>query len=99
MVQQYAIRMEKIFGKIHPSIPLDADSFYIRPKEALEDGLGYLYADGLIQKEDISDFMETYDFGDENLSTFFNRPDGKEQYEELIRRISNIVNRAIEKEL
>ena len=69
MTHQYAHQMEKIFKKIHPSIPLDADSFDIRPKEALEDGLEYLYADGLIQKEDISEFMETYDFGDENHSS------------------------------
>lgn len=95
MVHQYAIQMEKVFKKIYPSIPLDADSFDIRPREALEDGLGYLYADGLIQKEDISDFMETYDFGDENLSAFFKKSDGKEQYEELLRRISNIINRSI----
>lgn len=95
MTHQYAHQMEKIFKKIHPSIPLDADSFDIRPKEALEDGLEYLYADGLIQKEDISEFMETYDFGDENLSAFFKKSGGKEQYEELLRRISNIVNRSI----
>ena len=95
MAHQYAVDMEHIFRKIHPDIPLDADSFDIHPREALEDGLGYLLADGLIQKEDFSEMLETYDFGDENLTAFFNRPDGKEQYEELIRRISNIVNRSI----
>ena len=92
----YAHQMEQIFEKIHPSMPLNADSFDIRPREALEDGLGYLLADGLIQKENFLEMLETYDFGDENLTAFFNRPDGKEQYEELIRRISNIVNRSIE---
>ncbi len=92
----YAHQMEQIFKKIHPSMPLNADSFDIRPREALEDGLGYLLADGLIQKENFLEMLETYDFGDENLTAFFNRPDGKEQYEELIRRISNIVNRSIE---
>ena len=93
LAHQYAVAMDNIFRENHPDIPLDADSFDIRPREALEEALEYLRLDGRIQEGEIADLLNDYDFGDSNLRTFFEKKDGEEKYKELIARITDIMKR------
>ena len=89
-----AHEMECVFKKLYPHMQLNADSFDLYPRESLETALEYLRLDGRIQEGEIADLMDDYDFGDNNLRSFFEKKDGETQYKELLGQIKNIIKRS-----
>lgn len=94
----YALQLEMAFRTAYPEIELDADSFSIRPKEALEEGLQYFWADGVIRKEECARLMAEFDFEDKTLLDFIAKDGGEERVQELINRLKEMRRQPVERE-
>ncbi len=90
---EYSHRLEKLFQSKNPSVPLDSDSFSIRPDSALREGLNFLVLSGSITQSEANYIdIDTFHFEDMTLQQYLNNENGKQNIERLIEELRTVLN-------
>ena len=90
--QGYALKLETAF-RINNSISVSADAFRINYYSALESGLGYLVAQGVLTSADINQWMEEYGFASFSFDEIINDEEKREQLDEMLMSLNSLCNR------
>lgn len=92
-VLQLSLKLEAAFKLFSCDMPFDRDTICIKPTEAVEAGLRWLYADGIINEQDFSMMREEYSWGTMTLEDAVTNCNAEETICELIRRLEKMVEK------
>lgn len=86
-ILQLSLELETVFKLFSCDMPFDRDTICINPTEAVEKGLQWLYADGIINEQEFSMMCEEYNWGTMTLEEAITNCNAEETISELIRRL------------
>ena len=86
----YSMKLEAAFGIFGDDKKFPADSFRIRPTEAIEEGLNWIMCKGIISEENYSIMCQEFNFGDLSLEKIISDEIEKEKIDDLLRQLKNL---------
>ena len=90
-MKEYAMRLENIFRYSRTTDYIPASAFESTPAEALESGLSYWLAAGLIESADIPFMVESANFGSSSLREYLENEGNHMALADLLSQLENIV--------
>lgn len=90
-LKEYALKLETAF-RVYDSIPVSADDFQSNYYSALENGLEYLLAQGIISSTDINRWMEEYGFANLSLNEIILDSAKKDALDEMLKELDLMRN-------
>lgn len=92
-VLQLSLKLEYAFRVFSDSMNISRDAISNSPTEAIETGLGWLYANGIITKSDLSMMCQEYNWGTMSLREAMASSNAEEKICELISRLTEIAEK------
>lgn len=89
-VLNYAMKLESAFRHLGNGEKITADSFKLKPTEAITDSLTLLMANGIISKEDLAIMCSEFDFGTLSLKEVLDNEHLKEKIDELLNQLDKL---------
>ena len=90
-MKEYAMRLENIFRYSRTTDYIPASAFESTPAEALESGLSYWLATGLIESADIPFMVESANFGSSSLREYLENEGNHMAMVDLLSQLENII--------
>ena len=89
-VLNYAMKLESAFRHLGNGEKITADSFKLKPTEAITDSLTWLMSNGIISKEDLAIMCTEFDFGTLSLKEVLDNEHLKEKIDELLNQLDKL---------
>lgn len=83
-----ALRLESAFSRLLGTTYVMQAEFNHTPTAAIERSFGYLLAEGIIKRDELSTLLAEYNFGSDNLSIILAEDSQKERILELLQRLN-----------
>lgn len=85
---ELSLRLETAFRRFMGDSYVSRDLICRNPTEAIETGLNWLYAAGVIEKSEYTMMREEYNYDSDPLTKIISEPFGKEALCELVDRLN-----------